>query len=254
MPITWASGTTRSAGPRFGIQASYDNTANAGPNTGLLWHAINSKIPTSGFKSNLFLYNPRLGAAYDVFGTGRTVVRAGFGTYRYQVSGNDAGAAMNGPLGSFSYGTGNEGINGFYGYGIAGGVICVTPDSSGLANNCAANGTRQLKVPSGVNQNHADVRANKQGDDKLPYADTYSFGVAQALPSHTVAEISYVGSLGRNQFLNGGNGHIQDLNPVAYGAFFTPDPTTATYWNTASDCGELRRTPARARTRTTGVR
>ena len=50
----------------------------------------------------------------------------------------------------------------------------------------------------------------------MPYANTYSFGVAQALPGHTVAEISYVGSMSRNQFLNGGNGHIEDANPIAY--------------------------------------
>ena len=53
----------------------------------------------------MFIYNPRLGFAYDVFGTGRTVVRAGFGTYRYQVSSNDASGAMVGPLGSFDYNT-----------------------------------------------------------------------------------------------------------------------------------------------------
>ena len=62
------------------------------------------------------------------------------------------------------------------------------------------------------------------GDNKVPYANTYSFGVAQALPSHTVAEFSYVGSASRNQLENGGNGHIEDANPVPYGSFFKPDP------------------------------
>ena len=106
--------------------ASYVNTPNPPVDTGLLWNKISSKIPSSGWVSPLFFYNPRLGAAFDVFGTGRTVVRAGFGTYRYQVSSNDASGAMNGPLGSFDYNTSSTGgLNGFYGNGIQAGLECV---------------------------------------------------------------------------------------------------------------------------------
>ena len=35
-----------------------------------------------------------------------------------------------------------------------------------------------------MNQNgHYGLKADKLGDNKVPYADTYSFGIAQALPS-----------------------------------------------------------------------
>lgn len=214
--------------------AAYDNSPNAAPNTGLQWHETNSAIPDSGWKSKLFFYDPRVGAAYDVFGDGKTVVRAGFGTYRYQVSGNDASAAMNGPLGSFSYATSQNGLNGFYGYGIAGGKVCTAinggaggPDGGGTCSQY-----QTLSIPKGLNQNGTSgTRADKMGDDKVPYANTYSFGIAQSLPSHTVAEVSYVGSMSRNQLLNGANGHIQDANPIAYGAFFTPNPLTGQYNN-----------------------
>jgi len=212
--------------------ASYVNTKNPPANTGLLWHQIAPKVPNSGWGGPLFFYNPRLGAAYDVFGTGRTVVRAGFGTYRYQVSSNDASGAMNGPLGSFDYNTSSTGgVNGFYGNGIQGGALC-TGITGGLNSNCT--GTKALTIPTGLNQNGASgFKADKQGDNKVPYANTYSFGIAQALPGHTVAEVSYVGSMSRNQFLNGGNGHILDANPIAYGAFFTPDPKNGLYENIA---------------------
>lgn len=212
--------------------ASYVNTPNPPANTGLLWHQIDSRIPSSGWKSVLFFYNPRLGFAYDVFGTGKTVVRAGFGTYRYQVSSNDGSGAMNGPLGSFNYNTSSTGgLNGFYGAGVQGGVEC-TGITGGLNSNCT--GTKSLTVPTGLNQNGASgFKADKEGDDKVPYANTYSFGVAQALPGHTVAEFSYVGSMSRNQLLNGGNGHIEDANPIAYGSFFTPDPKNGLYENIA---------------------
>ncbi len=217
-------------GTQVWVPSAYDNSANPAANTGLEWHQTNSSIPDSGWQSKLFEYNPRLGAAYDVFGTGRTVVRVGFGTYRYQVSSNDASGAMNGPLGSFDFNTSSgAGVNGFYGYNISGGSLCTSQSAPGV---CSA--TKQITLPTGVNQVHGNgIKADVLGDNKVPYADTYSFGIAQALPSHTVAEVSYVGSLSRNQLLNGANGHISDANPIAYGSFFKPDPLTGLYENLA---------------------
>jgi hypothetical protein len=210
--------------------ATYVNTAGAPANTGLEWNAIDKSVPTSGWGSNLFLVDPRVGFAYDFFGTGKTVIRGGFGTYRYQVSDNDAGGAMGGPLGSYNYATGTNN-NGFYGYNVNNGVVC-TGVAAGAPSSCS--GTATLPVPQGLNQNGSSgVKADVMGDNKVPYANTWSFGVAQALPSHTVAQASYVGSMSRNQLLNGANGHIEDANGIASGALFLADPKTGYYENTA---------------------
>jgi hypothetical protein len=113
--------------------------------------------------------------------------------------------------------------NGFYGYSIAGGVLSQGPGATPTT----------LSLPSGLNQTGSGdtVSADQMGDNKVPYADTWSFGIAQALPSHTVAQVSYVGSASHNQLENGANGHINDANPIPYGAFFKPDPKTGVLEN-----------------------
>jgi hypothetical protein len=215
-----------STGSQVFDPATYSNAANAPANTGIEWHSILSSVPLSGWGSKVFTYNPRLGAAYDIFGTGKTVVRGGFGIYQYQVSTNDgaSGNVIGGPVGSFEFGVGNAGVGGFLGYNINNGLIQeFNGDNGGPGTGFVAT---QVKVPAGTAENGTTITVNKLGDNKVPYADTWSFGVAQALPAHTVAEVSYVGSASRNQLENGTNGHISDANPVPLGAFFAPDPRT----------------------------
>ncbi len=48
--------------------------------------------------SPLFYYEPRVGLAYDIFGTGKTVLRSGFAVFHYQISTQVADAAT-GPEG-----------------------------------------------------------------------------------------------------------------------------------------------------------
>ena len=215
--------------------AAYVQGPNAPANTGLQWapqgpeknspNAV-SGIPVSGFGSKLFEYAPRVGVAYDLYGTGRTVLRGGFGTYYYQISNNYAGQAMGGPLGSFTFSTYPGGNSGFYGYGVAGGVLD-SQDPNVPGNDPKP---KQIAVPTGLNQNGSGPIVANKNDNSVPWANTYSFGLAQALPAHSVMEISYVGSASRKQLLGSPFNYV-DLNAVPNGAFFKPDPAHGNYVN-----------------------
>ena len=180
-------------------QSQYNPNCAATPTfCGFVWHAQDNSVPIGGFPTRTFFYQPRIGAAYDVFGTGNTVLRGGWGRFYYHsgqfTSGLDASAgAAQANLGPTTW-TGGPG--------------------------CPANppnGSRLFaKYLSCINlaASPAAPAAVDSRDDKQPFTDSWSFTVAQRAPWQSVFEIAYVGNRSRDLASSGGAGSNINLVPL----------------------------------------
>jgi len=180
------------------------------PLAGFVWHGIDGKYPVSGWANHNFYPDPHVGVAYDLFGNGRTVLRGGFGVYRFNVAYNDVteNGMLDAPLGLKSFSSN-----------------CTLTGLASLATCGAATaGARNTQSYGGMLPN----------DNKLPYTQSWNVMVSERAPWKSIFQISYKGNRSRDLLLsaNGGGGiKINEINYIPPGALFKPDPVTGiTYY------------------------
>ena len=158
----------------YGLRFEWNGTPVEGANRFVLFNPANltlNQVGTNGLAHNAeygqnLNYEPRLGFAYDVFGTGRTVVRAGYAYLVDQpVSGVVTALASNPPF------------------------------STAVSYNSVA-------IP--VSALYADAKASGislyavNPRFKNAYIESYNLNVQQALPWGLISSLGYYGSLGRH--------------------------------------------------------
>ena len=179
---------------------------------GYRWHANDPGVPLSGQPNRFAFVSPRFGLSYDIFGNGRTVLRGGWGAYRFVTQTNDVSAALVTAQDVLGYSLPGDKSVQFSQIGTGNVVYKQT-----CTSQCVQGSSQTGFDPTDYGQ-------------PLTYA--WNFTVDQRLPWNSLLDVAYVGNVASqlsddSEDLQGSNfSAVADQNKTPMGALFRPDPKT----------------------------
>jgi outer membrane receptor protein involved in Fe transport len=190
------------------VKADHNLLANFDPNLGDVQVGQQIKAPYQGNHAN---FAPRLGVAWDPFGNGKTVFRAG-GGITYESINWESFLAFNNTLGIGSIPTGSAN-------GVQPGGGTITVGNINLFPSTTQYNTGPI-FPSGANPVNCSANpCNILGIDPrlaTPFVYTYTINVQRALTNKVSLEVAYVGDHGSRLI------GIHDINQAAAGSGWQP--------------------------------